>query len=184
LVPDDDAVLTPEGRRLTIDLSLPGRVNRANAAMALAAASALGAAEEPALEAMRSVHDVAGRYRSATVEGSEVRFLLAKNPAGWQEALEMLAPPPRPVIVAINARVADGHDPSWLWDVPFEQLAGRLVVATGERRCDLAVRLHYAEVDHVVAASLREAVRAAGGPAVDLAANYTAFQEYLEEVSR
>jgi lipid II isoglutaminyl synthase (glutamine-hydrolysing) len=184
LVLDDDVVLTPEGRRLTVELSLPGRVNRANAAMALAAARSLGAAEEPALEAMRTVHDVAGRYRTATVEGSEVRLLLAKNPAGWQEALEMLAPPPRPVIVAINARIADGHDPSWLWDVPFEKLAGRLVVATGERRCDLAVRLHYAEVDHVVASSLREAVRAAGAPAMDVAANYTAFQEYLEEVSR
>ena len=33
---------------------------------------------------------------------------------------------------SINARIADGHDPSWLWDVPFERLAGRLVV--GHRR--------------------------------------------------
>ena len=38
--------------------------------------------------------------------------------------------------------------PSWLWDVPFERLAGRPVVATGDRRLDLAVRLRYAEVDH------------------------------------
>ena len=41
-------------------------------------------------------------------------------------------------------------DPSWLWDVPFERLAGRTALATGDRRRDLAVRLRYAEVDHEV----------------------------------
>ena len=42
-----------------------------------------------------------------------------------------------PVVVGINARAADGPDTSWLWDVPFERLAGRSVVATGDRRLDL-----------------------------------------------
>jgi hypothetical protein len=65
--------------------------------------------------------------------------------------------------------------------VPFERLAGReVVVATGERRLDLAVRLRYAGVDHVAAATLSESVAACGAPQVDVAANYTAFQEYLE----
>ena len=53
-----------------------------------------------------------------------------------------------PLVVSINARVADGADPSWLWDVPFERLAGRTVVATGDRFRDLSVRLHYAGVAH------------------------------------
>ena len=51
-------------------------------------------------------------------------------------------------MVSINARVADGADPSWLWDVPYERLAGRSVVATGDRFRDLSVRLHYAGVAH------------------------------------
>jgi UDP-N-acetylmuramyl tripeptide synthase len=176
------AVATLAGQRWPLALGLPGRVNRANAAMALTAALAMGADAEPALAAMAAVHDVAGRYRTVEVAGARARLLLAKNPAGWQEAIDMLAPPPRPVIVSINARVADGHDPSWLWDVPFERLAGRKVVATGERRHDLAVRLRYAEVDHVVAETLDEAVRMAGADEVDVAANYTAFQGYLQEV--
>ena len=54
------------------------------------------------------------------------------------------------MIVTINSDFADGRDPSWLWDVPFEKLAGRTVVATGFRRRDLAVRLTQAGVDHVV----------------------------------
>jgi UDP-N-acetylmuramyl tripeptide synthase len=118
-----------------------------------------------------------------------VRLLLAKNPAGWHEALDLIAPAPAPVVVAINARIADGHDPSWLWDVAFERLAGRLVVATGERRHDLAVRLRYAGVEHDTVADVTDAVRRAAsapdhpvGGVIDVAANYTAFQEYLDLV--
>ena len=186
---DGDEVVDPDGGRHHLTLALPGRVNRANAAMALAAATAMGADPVAATCAMGAVHDVAGRYRTVPFAGSRIRLLLAKNPAGWEEALEMLAPPPNPVVVAINARVADGHDPSWLWDVPFEQLRGRFVVATGERRHDLAVRLRYAEVDHTVASGLASAVRAAAGRApvgatIDVAANYTAFQDALTEVDR
>ena len=87
------------------------------------------------------------RHRSGSA-GPEARLLLAKNPAGWLEVFDVLRPPPLPVVVAINARIADGRDPSWLWDVPFERLAGRLVVASGERSRDLAVRLRYAGVEH------------------------------------
>ena len=45
------------------------------------------------------------------------------RPAGRRRST-CSAPPPAPVVVAINARIADGRDPSWLWDVPFERLAG------------------------------------------------------------
>ena len=112
------------------------------------------------------------------------RLLLAKNPAGWVEALDLLRPPPVPVVVAINARVADGRDPSWLWDVPFERLRGRTVVASGERAADLAVRLRYADVEHQTRADPLEAVRRLGAPAVDLAANYTAFQAVMGATTR
>ena len=106
----------------------------------------------------------------------QARLLLAKNPAGWLEVFDVLRPPPVPVVVAINARIADGRDPSWLWDVPFERLAGRLVVASGERARDLAVRLRYASVEHGLEPDPVAAIAAAGGPSVDVVANYTSFQ--------
>jgi UDP-N-acetylmuramyl tripeptide synthase len=145
--------------------------------MAAAAVVALGQDPAWAVQAMARVGTVAGRYERVTVDGVRVRLLLAKNPAGWAEALDLIRPAPVPVVVGINARVADGHDPSWLWDVPFERLRGRTVVATGERGRDLAVRLHYAGVSHTYVEDYRDAVRAAGGPEVDLAANYTSFQD-------
>jgi UDP-N-acetylmuramyl tripeptide synthase len=138
---------------------------------------------------MYRVRAVAGRYQIVNVEGARVRLLLAKNPAGWAEALDLIRPPPIPVVIGINAGIADGRDPSWLWDVPYERLKGRLVVATGERGRDLAVRLRYAEVRHTFEPDYRKAVAMAAAnvtsrqPEVDFVANYTAFQDARRALS-
>jgi len=177
-----DLVLA-DGRRLGIRLQLPGWCNLSNASMAAAGAIALGVDPGRAVRSMSRVRAVAGRYQVLNVSGARVRLLLAKNPAGWAEALDLLRPPPAPVVVGINAGVADGRDPSWLWDVPFDRLSGRLVVATGDRGRDLAVRLGYAEVRHTYEPDYRKAVAlaAAGAAArpseIDFAANYTSFQD-------
>jgi len=179
--------------RQPIDLRLPGRANAANALMALAAVDALVNAglggsglalncedlSRRALKAMATVEQVAGRYSVVERAGTTARLLLAKNPAGWAEVFEMLAPPPAPVVVAVNARTADGRDPSWIWDVPFERLAGRRVVASGERCLDVAVRLHYADVQHLCEPDLLAALSKAGPGKVDAVANYTAFHQLL-----
>ncbi|MFP5316964.1 MAG: MurT ligase domain-containing protein [Acidimicrobiia bacterium] len=185
-------LVTADGERHPVRLRLPGWCNRANAAMAAAAAVALGVRPGDALAAMAEVGTVAGRYEVIPVAGARVRLLLAKNPAGWAETLDLIRPPPTPVVVGINARVADGRDPSWLWDVPFERLQGRLVVAAGDRAHDLAVRLRYAEVEHTLVSGYRDAIAVAAAASngeglvreVDLAANYTAFQDARTELRR
>jgi len=178
-----------DGRRRELRLALPGRFNQANALLAAVAAEACGIDAGAALDAMASVQEVAGRFtvRSfGTGEGegqARARLMLAKNPAGWDELLDLVAGSPAPLVVSINARVADGADPSWLWDVPFERLAGRTVVATGDRYRDLSVRLQYAEVAHSTEPSPVGAVTAAaaGDPdvLVDVIGNYTAFHDLL-----
>jgi UDP-N-acetylmuramyl tripeptide synthase len=132
---------------------------------------------------MAAISTVEGRYLRTTYAGSSVRLLLAKNPAGWSEALTMVPDEVHDVVVAVNARAADGRDPSWLWDVPFERLAGRRAVATGERSRDVAVRLRYAGIEHVRIEDSAEALAAAAarGP-VEVLANYTAFQAYRRVV--
>ena len=185
---DGSAIELPTGS-LPLSMLLPGRVNRINAAFALAAATAMGAEPSRALDALDEVAEVAGRYRIADLDGTSIRLLLAKNPAGWHEALELLDSSDAPMIIAINARIADGHDPSWLWDVEFERLRGRHVIAIGERRHDLAVRLRYAGVPHDTADDLDAAIVIAtsmtshiNGSIIDVASNYTAFQDHLERV--
>jgi UDP-N-acetylmuramyl tripeptide synthase len=176
---EGDTVVDAEGLRHAVELAIPGEVNIGNAAMAAAAATLWGVQPGAAFTAMSGIGEVEGRYLTATHRGVTARLLLAKNPAGWIEALSMLPAGERGVVVAVNARAADGRDPSWLWDVPFEVLQGRSVVATGERSRDVAVRLHYGGVDHVRIDDEAAALRAAGrnGP-VEVLANYTAFQSY------
>jgi UDP-N-acetylmuramyl tripeptide synthase len=179
-----------DGRRLAVELAIPGSFNRRNAVLAAAAAEVLGVPADRALLAMGRIEGVAGRFSLHTVGGVPTRLLLAKNPAGWAELLELVAPGRSPVVVAINARIADGRDPSWLWDVSFEQLAGRPVVATGERSADLSVRLDYAGVAHQRVVDPTDAVTVASRLAgqadgdqepepVEFIGNYTAFHDLL-----
>jgi UDP-N-acetylmuramyl tripeptide synthase len=170
------------GRSFPVELQLPGRCNAANAAMAMAAARMAGVDPEDALAAMVGIANVAGRYREVNLGPASARLLLAKNPAGWNETLDFLAPAPAGVVVAVNAQGPDGYDTSWLWDVDFERLEGRPVIAAGERALDVAVRLRYAGVAHEVCPDPLLAARQLPPGKVELVANYTAFQTVLGAV--
>jgi len=185
----DDLVLA-DGSRHPIRLGLPGAFNRANAGMAaMAAVPLLDAAGDTALDTalarLGGVTEVAGRFATVARAGRQVRLLLAKNPAGWTAIFDLLEETGHAddqVVLSVNARTADGFDTSWLWDVPFERLAGRSVVATGERRLDLAVRLRYAGVEHAVVDGPVSAVdhavaHSVDGAPVEFLGNYTAFAD-------
>ncbi|OBI08641.1 UDP-N-acetylmuramyl peptide synthase [Mycolicibacter heraklionensis] len=172
---DDDALYGPDGLVLPMRLALPGAVNRGNAAQAVAAAVALGADPAKAVAAVSAVDEVAGRYRSVRVGDHTVRMLLAKNPAGWQEALSMVDKHAAGVVIAVNGQVPDGEDLSWLWDVRFEHFEDTTVVAAGERGTDLAVRLGYAGVQHTLVHDTLAAIASCPPGPVEVVANYTAF---------
>ncbi|GII79688.1 ligase [Sphaerisporangium rufum] len=180
---DDDAVVDPRGRRWVLDLRLPGRANRANAAMSLAVAEVFGLPVEQALPRLREVTSVAGRYTMVERDGRSLRLLLAKNPAGWLEAFEV-ADPALPIILSVNAQGPDGRDTSWLWDVDYRVLRGRPVYVTGERRLDLALRLDVADVPFRLCDTFEQAVGELPPGRVDVIANYTAFQRIRAEFGR
>ena len=75
-------------------------------------------------------------------------MLLIKNPAGANEAVRTLEEGgvPATLVIALNDRIADGRDVSWIWDVDFEPLLERAerIVASGERAAELALRFTYA----------------------------------------
>jgi UDP-N-acetylmuramyl tripeptide synthase len=168
---------------LPLDIQLPGQVNLSNATMALAAACALGVPADRAASALREVDVVAGRYAVVHRGPQDLRLLLAKNPAGWAGMSSMLSEP-RPLLVIINAREADGRDTSWLWDVAFEQFTCRQVVASGERAADLGVRLSYAGLDHQTVPDPLAALAMLPPGDVDVVANYTAFHQFRRRLSR
>ena len=174
---DGEYAVDSAGRRQFLDLALPGRANRANAVVALAVAEAFGIDAARALPRLREVTSVAGRYTTVQRRGRSVRLLLAKNPAGWLEAFDVLLPAPVPVLLAVNAQGPDGRDTSWLWDVDYRHLRGRPVYVAGERKLDLAVRLEADGVAFQLVDGVDSAVSMVEGGSLDVIANYTAFQQ-------
>ena len=178
------AVLTStfdfEGHSFVMDLALPGAFNEVNAALALTALAQCGVPVSSSLERVRTMTAVQGRYGRRRFERRTMRLLLAKNPAGTAALLQSLGPDDE-IWIAINAQIADGRDPSWLYDVPFDALRGRRVVCLGERRLDLATRLIYGGIPCEVGDDL-DALRDGEG-SVTLVANYTAFREWMGRTS-
>ncbi len=130
-----------------------------------------------------------GRVETIEVGGVAVSILLIKNPAGANEVLRTLkleaSDAPVDLWIALNDRIADGRDVSWIWDADFELLASavRRVVCTGSRAPEMALRLKYAgwpresiAVVPDIEAALDDAVAAAPGRAFALP-TYTALLE-------
>ncbi|NOP99259.1 MULTISPECIES: Mur ligase family protein [Mycolicibacterium] len=180
---DDTHIYGPDGLVLPMTLALPGAVNRGNATQAVAAAVALGADPTAAVAAVSGVDEVAGRYRTVQIGSHTARILLAKNPAGWQEALSMVDKHAAGVVISVNGQVPDGEDLSWLWDVRFEHFEDTQVVAAGERGTDLAVRLGYAGVEHSLVHDTVAAIDSCPPGHVEVIANYTAFLQLNRRIS-
>ena len=97
---------------------------------------------------------VFGRVETIAVADKTVSILLIKNPAGANEVLRTLLLEADAsanghgldLWIALNDRIADGRDVSWVWDADFELLAGQVrhVACAGTRAAEMAVRLKYA----------------------------------------
>ncbi|HEY5816464.1 MAG TPA: MurT ligase domain-containing protein [Solirubrobacterales bacterium] len=142
-------VRTPAGD-LTVELPLPGLYNVYNALAAIAAALELGVNPQRIAPALASMRGAFGRVETISVGDRRLSILLVKNPAGTNEVLRTLALEAAgdqlDLWVALNDRIADGRDVSWIWDADFELLAGALrrVTCAGTRAPEMALRLKYA----------------------------------------
>ncbi|HEX6714844.1 MAG TPA: MurT ligase domain-containing protein, partial [Thermoleophilaceae bacterium] len=185
---------TPAGNT-SIELQLPGLYNVYNALAAATAALELGATLDQVRSGLEAFGGAFGRVERIPVNGREVLILLVKNPAGANEVLRTLTleDGQLDLWLALNDRIADGRDVSWIWDADFELLAGRVATVTcsGTRAEEMALRLKYAgiearaEVDRDLGASLDAAVRRgdATRPLYALP-TYTALLELRDELSR
>ncbi len=144
-------VRTPGGE-LRLELPLPGLYNVYNALAAVAAALELGVAPERVAPALAEMRGAFGRVETVAIGEKRVAILLVKNPAGTNEVLRTLrleaegAGEGLDLWIALNDRIADGRDVSWVWDADFELLAGsvRRVTCAGTRAPEMALRLKYA----------------------------------------
>ncbi len=185
-------VATPSGP-LELRLPLPGLYNVYNALAALSAALRLGVEPTAAVTGLERTQAAFGRVETVEVAGKQVSILLIKNPAGANEVLRTLRLENEQygdgtgvhIWIALNDRIADGRDVSWVWDADFELLEGSVarVTCAGTRAPEMAVRLKYAGIDPAlidvhddVAASLDRSVATAPGRLFALP-TYTALLE-------
>lgn len=142
---------------ITINSSLPGLHNSYNIVAGFAAMHALAQrTRQPhnaaaIAEAMAQTQAAFGRGELIDVGDKRVRLLLAKNPTGVNQNVRTVLTEPDDVhvLVLLNDRTADGKDVSWVWDVDWEPLLGRLKSLTigGDRAWDLALRFRYGGFD-------------------------------------
>ena len=142
-------VRTP-AEEIDLKLPLPGLYNVYNALAAVAAGLELGIEPSSIAPALGELQAAFGRVETIAVEGKPVSILLIKNPAGANEVLRTLRQEAEKgdlhLWVALNDRIADGRDVSWVWDADFELLAksASKVTCAGTRAAEMALRLKYA----------------------------------------
>jgi lipid II isoglutaminyl synthase (glutamine-hydrolysing) len=143
-------LVTPRGTR-PVSLPLPGLYNVYNALAASSTALALETPLDDVVAGLERFSAAFGRFERIVIGDRTLVVLLVKNPAGANEAVRTLvaggAPPL--VLAALNDRVADGRDVSWIWDVDLEPLLERLerIVVSGRRAAELALRCKYGGFD-------------------------------------
>jgi UDP-N-acetylmuramyl tripeptide synthase len=179
-----------------IDTDLPGLYNVHNVLASVGGALLLGLRKEDIIAGVEGYVTAFGRSERIPVEGRTLFLILSKNPAGFNEVIHTLKEEGRNLVVmtALNDRTADGRDVSWIWDVDFEELAPlpRVLVATGTRAEDMALRMKYAgldtsriEVENDLGEALRLALsHARQGETVYALTTYTATLDLRRLLSR
>lgn len=128
-------------------INLVGLYNAYNALGAITTALVNGVDYEVIKDAVLSYKSIFGRAERRVINGHNTLIQLIKNPTGASEVLKTVDLDSN-IVIAINDNYADGRDISWLWDSDFEQLkdAKKLVITSGIRAKDMALRLKYAGI--------------------------------------
>ncbi len=187
-------LVSPTGEQ-DVRLPLPGLYNVYNALAAAATGVALGVDGPAVGAALGRFMPAFGRAERLSVEGRDVRLLLAKNPTGLNEVLRALAAVGhgQHLLMLLNDKPADGEDVSWIWDADVERVATMepaSLTVSGTRAYDLGLRLKYAgrppgviEPDPVRALSLALEATPAGAT-LFIVPTYTAMLAVREVLRR
>lgn len=132
-----------------IIINQPGVYNIYNGLCAFSICKEIGIEDNIIFESLRNQASHFGRQEALSIEGKEVKIILVKNPAGYNQAIDTVSLDERAVSVAflLNDNYADGRDISWIWDVNFEKMTSleiQQVLIGGIRNYDMAIRLKIA----------------------------------------
>jgi len=187
------------GGLLKFNYPLLGRYNLYNVLAAISCTLALDIPAKTIICALEKAAPSFGRMEQFTYKNKKVVIALIKNPVGANEVLRTVLNQKGDLslMVAINDKIADGTDVSWLWDVDFEQLSTRniqlsAVISSGLRAWDMAVRFKYAgitpdliEINENTGKALQSALAGtASGGTLFILPSYTAMLEIRRHLNR
>ena len=141
---------------------LEGVYNMYNVLAAVLLAKEIGISQTNIDKSLLDFKPAFGRQEEIAVEGKKVKFFLAKNPTSFNESLRTInALGAKYLLIALNDRIPDGRDVSWIWDVDFEIFIGPKIeiFAAGDRAYDMGLRLKYSGIKHKTFENLNEAVK-------------------------
>ncbi|MGL5616845.1 MAG: MurT ligase domain-containing protein [Sarcina sp.] len=195
---NDIVELTPDGSVVKLNNGLftitqSGLYNIYNALCAYSIAKEFNISDEIIEKSFTSQSSSFGRQEVIQIDDKELKIILVKNPAGYNQALETLCLNSKSFSAAfmLNDNYADGRDVSWIWDVKFEKLATmdmNNVFISGIRAYDMAVRLKIAGIDpskfliETEYENLVNAMKKSSEDKIYVLATYTAminFRKYL-----
>lgn len=149
--------LNPNGSNVVINgdsisINQAGEYNIYNGLCAYSIAKELNIGTSIISKTLANQESSFGRQESIDFDGKDLKIILVKNPAGYDQAVNtiMLDKKEINLVLLLNDKYADGRDVSWIWDVNFEELNNLSidkVVISGSRLYDMAVRLKIAGFD-------------------------------------
>jgi lipid II isoglutaminyl synthase (glutamine-hydrolysing) len=189
---------SPKGSLVSINgeeyyINQPGTYNIYNALCAYSISKVLGLETSIIQKTLRNTSSSFGRQEILNINEKEVKIILVKNPAGFDQAIKTISLDKDDVSASflLNDNYADGRDVSWIWDVNFESLnelkINKILIA-GIRLYDMAIRLKVAGLakeSFVLCHSydnLLEEIAACNTSTIYVLATYTAmisFRKYL-----
>lgn len=155
---DDIIDKNPDFSEVTINntnchISQPGIYNIYNGLSAIAIAHELNINDDVIIKTLSSMESSFGRQEKIKIGDKNVKIILVKNPAGFDEAINTVVFEKEKISLSfiLNDNYADGRDVSWIWDVDFEKLStldvGSVLVA-GIRKYDMAIRIKTAQLQY------------------------------------
>ncbi|WP_162926506.1 Mur ligase family protein [Clostridium novyi] len=126
-----------------------GTYNIYNALCAFSVSKILGVSDSIICDTFKNLQSSFGRQELIKINNKNLKIILVKNPAGFDEALKSikLDDKNKSIALLLNDNYADGKDVSWIWDVDFEDLNNNNIhniMVSGIRLYDMSIRLKVA----------------------------------------
>lgn len=150
-----------------IKVNLSGAYNIYNLLTSFTTASILKIKPLPIIQGYKNFQPAFGRFEKIKIKNKTLNILLVKNPTGFNQVLKTLVQLTGEkrisLLIALNDRIADGRDVSWIWDIDIaslNQININRIFVSGTRYLDMALRLKHANIKHKISniKYLRDAV--------------------------